>query len=65
MISETLSAIKDIEIYPIITMILFITAFAGMITWTMKIKKEEIARASRLPLEDNNEREFESEASNG
>lgn len=44
--------ISDIEIYPIISLILFFTVFITMIIHVMKIPKTSIEKNSNLPLEE-------------
>lgn len=65
MISEALSSINDVAIYPIVTLLLFLTAFLGVVVWTLRLRKNEVARASRLPLEDTFDPEAEGEDYNG
>jgi len=65
MISETLSSIKNVEIYPIVTMLLFIAAFVGVVIWTFRLRKQEVARFSRLPLDDSSTSENQGEQTHG
>ncbi len=65
MISETLSSIADVAIYPIVTLLIFFTAFLGVVVWTIRLRKHEIVRMSRLPLEDTYGSEHEGEQDNG
>jgi len=44
--------IADIEIYPIISLILFFTVFITMLIHVMKIPKTSIEKNSNLPLEE-------------
>ena len=52
MISEVLSAIGGVAFYPIVTLLLFLTTFLGVVIWTLRLRRSEVARISRLPLED-------------
>lgn len=65
MIGETLSSISDVAIYPIVTLLVFFTAFLGVVIWTLRLHKSEVARISRLPLEDTFDPEAEGENRNG
>jgi cytochrome c oxidase cbb3-type subunit IV len=65
MISETLSSISDVAIYPVATLLVFFTAFLGVVIWTMRLRKSEVARISRLPLEDTFDPKAEGESYNG
>ena len=44
--------IADIEIYPIISLILFFAVFITMLIYVMKIPKTSIEKNSNLPLEE-------------
>ncbi len=44
--------ITDIEIYPIISLILFFAVFITMLIHVMKIPKTSIEKNSNLPLEE-------------
>jgi cbb3-type cytochrome oxidase subunit 3 len=56
MFKEVLQSIEGIEIYTIISMIIFILFFIGMTIWLFKVDKKYIKTMSELPLkEDNNQ----------
>jgi cytochrome c oxidase cbb3-type subunit 4 len=56
MFKEVLQSIEGIEIYTIVSMIIFILFFIGMTIWLFKVDKKYIKDMSELPLEkDNNE----------
>ncbi|NWG26974.1 MAG: cbb3-type cytochrome c oxidase subunit 3 [Ignavibacteriaceae bacterium] len=56
MFKEVLQSIEGIEIYTIISMIIFILFFIGMSIWLFKVDKKYIKTMSELPLkEDNNQ----------
>lgn len=63
MFSNYLSSIKDIEIFPIIALILFFGIFVGLIIWVFKMDKNYINKMRNLPLEENDNlnQEFENE----
>ncbi len=65
MISEALSSIRDVQWYPIITLVMFFTAFVGVVVWTLRLRKQEVARLSRLPLEDSMDYEDPGDMHNG
>jgi hypothetical protein len=52
MIKDVLQSIASVEIYPIIALVLFITAFIAVAVQTLFMDKTELARISRLPLDD-------------
>ena len=54
MFKEVLQSIQGIEFYTIVSMIIFILFFIGMIIWLFKVDKKYIKDMSELPLEDDN-----------
>ena len=54
MFKEVLQSIQGIEFYTIVSMIIFILFFIGMIIWLFKVDKKYIKEMSELPLEDDN-----------
>ena len=56
MFKEVLQSIEGIEFFTIVSMLIFILFFIGMIIWLFKVDKKYIKTMSELPLEeDNNE----------
>jgi cbb3-type cytochrome oxidase subunit 3 len=47
-----MATIDGIEIFPIISLIIFFTFFVGMIIYIAKIKKEDINELKNLPLDE-------------
>lgn len=54
MISNYLSSIEDVGIYPIITLILFFTVFIGVVIWIFTRDKEYITELENIPLDKKN-----------
>ena len=52
-IKHTVGSIDGIEIYPIISLVIFFTVFVTMFVIVMKLPKESIDEASQFPLENN------------
>jgi cytochrome c oxidase cbb3-type subunit IV len=52
-IKHNMETILGIEIYPIISLIIFFTFFVGLAIWVFTYKKEKINELSNIPLEDN------------
>lgn len=52
MYKNVLNSIHDVEIYPIITLIVFAVFFFSMIAMVMRMDKKTVAHASSLPLDD-------------
>lgn len=64
MFSEHLSSIEGIEIYPIISMIIFISLFLFTLVWVFRLDKKYISEMENLPLDSNLENENKSEIKN-
>lgn len=57
MIKNVLTHIANIEVYPIISLTLFVLVFAGAAIWAVTMQKNEAVRMGRLPLEDDSQEE--------
>jgi hypothetical protein len=55
MIQNVLEHMGGIENYGIISMILFVASFLGMLIWVMLLKKPVLKEMSRLPLQPETE----------
>jgi hypothetical protein len=51
MYKDILRSIVGIEIFPVISLCLFVAVFAIVLTWTSRLDGTWLARNSRLPLE--------------
>lgn len=49
-----MDSIDGIEIFPIISLLIFFTFFVGLFYWVFTAKKEYIKSVSNLPLEQDN-----------
>ncbi|MGC1632489.1 MAG: CcoQ/FixQ family Cbb3-type cytochrome c oxidase assembly chaperone, partial [Gelidibacter sp.] len=49
-IKNHMESISGIEIYPIISLLIFFLFFAGLFYWVFTAKKEYIERMSDIPL---------------
>lgn len=52
MIRNVLENIAGIQIYPIISLILFVAVFIGMALWAMRLRRNYSEYMGKLPLED-------------
>lgn len=58
-IKHNLADIEGVEIYPIVSLLLFFLVFITMIIFVIKLPKRKIDIASQLPLDnDNNSKEI-------
>jgi cytochrome c oxidase cbb3-type subunit 4 len=49
---ELLQSIEGIEIFPLISLFIFIALFAGIVIWIVKLDKKYIKDMKTLPLEN-------------
>ena len=49
-----METISGVEIYPIISLLIFFTFFVILFWWVFTAKKEYINQVSTIPLENNN-----------
>jgi hypothetical protein len=56
MYKNVLQNINNIEIWPIISFVIFFVFFLGLLWWVFKVDKDFIARMAALPFDDSNER---------
>jgi cytochrome c oxidase cbb3-type subunit IV len=61
MYKNVLQTIQNVEIYPIISLVIFVLFFGGMLVWAFRAKREYLSAMANLPLEASGEggREFE------
>lgn len=50
-----MDTISGIEIYPIISLLIFFLFFVGLYLWTFTYRKEKITELSHIPFENENE----------
>lgn len=51
-VKNHMESIAGIEIYPIISLLIFFLFFAGLFYWVLTAKKEYIDRMSDIPLDN-------------
>ena len=64
MFSQNLSSIDGVSIFPIISLVLFFIIFTGVLYWVLKKDKSYMDNLANIPLQDNNEIEFNEESKN-
>ena len=52
MYSDILRRIVGIEVFPIISLMLFVAVFTVVLIWTVRMDTTRIARLAQLPLDD-------------
>lgn len=51
MYKNILQTITNVEIYPIISLAIFMLFFCGMLVWAFRVKKDYLSAMASLPLE--------------
>lgn len=52
MIRDIFSSVGDVQIFPLATLILFVTVFGAIVYWAFGVSKPYLRRMSRLPLDE-------------
>lgn len=52
MYKEILQAIAGIEIFPVISLLLFVTVFGTVLYWTSRIDTARLTEFAQMPLDD-------------
>lgn len=52
--SNVLQAILGIEIFPVISLIIFVAFFTAMFIWVIKMDKQNAKKMAEIPLHDGN-----------
>lgn len=60
-IKHNLEGIDGVEIYPIISLLLFFTVFISMFIFVMKLPKKSVEEISQLPLDSTNNKEIDND----
>ncbi len=53
-VKHHMETIAGIEIYPLISFIIFFIFFLGLTIYVLRLNKKDIDEVSNLPLDDNN-----------
>jgi cbb3-type cytochrome oxidase subunit 3 len=56
-VKHNLEGISGVEVYPIISLLIFFLFFLALYTWTYTYKKDKINELSRIPLDGTEENE--------
>lgn len=60
-IKHNLATIEGVEIYPIISLLIFFAVFVTMLVIVMRFPKSEIDSVSQMPLDNDNIKEINNE----
>ncbi|MDR0229510.1 MAG: cbb3-type cytochrome c oxidase subunit 3 [Flavobacteriaceae bacterium] len=61
-IKHNMETIGGIEVYPIISLIIFFTFFVGLFIWVMTYKKETVEELSNMPFMDEKDTDVHSKS---
>ena len=53
MYKEILRSIENVEIYPIISLVIFVAFFLGMFIWVVRVPKSYVDHMKSLPMDEN------------
>ncbi|MBW3468923.1 cbb3-type cytochrome c oxidase subunit 3 [Arthrospiribacter ruber] len=53
---DILTSIENIEIYPIISLLIFVIFFVGMFIWVIRADKNYISRMKDLPFDEEHQK---------
>ena len=51
MYTEVLRSIEGIEIFPVVSLLVFVTFFSAMLLWTSRLKPESLGEYASMPLD--------------
>jgi cytochrome c oxidase cbb3-type subunit 4 len=51
MYTDILRRIAGIEVFPVVSLLLFVIVFTVALIWTLRLDPERVGRLSRLPLD--------------
>ncbi len=54
-IKHNLETIAGVEIYPILSLLIFFLFFVGLAVWVISYSRERIQQLSQIPLTDDNQ----------
>jgi cbb3-type cytochrome oxidase subunit 3 len=52
MYKEILRTIVGIEVFPILSLLIFVTVFVVMLVWVLRLDRRTLAACAHLPLDD-------------
>lgn len=55
MYKEVLRSIENVEVFPVVSLLIFVLFFIGITIWTLCVPKDVIDHMSSLPMDDDNE----------
>lgn len=53
---DILSAIENVEIYPVISLLIFVLFFVGMFIWVIRADKNYINHMKEMPFSDDHQK---------
>ena len=59
MTTEVLRAIHGVEIFPVISLIVFVIVFGGVLIWSARLDRGRLDRFAQMPLDEREEARVE------
>jgi hypothetical protein len=56
MYKEVLRSIDGVEVFPVISLLLFFAFFVGVVVWSIGLDRQRVSELARLPLDGDPER---------
>ncbi len=56
MYKEVLRSIDGVEIFPVISLLVFFAFFVGVVVWSIRLNRQRVSEMARLPLDRNPDR---------
>ena len=60
MYKEVLRSIENIEIFPIISLLIFVLFFLGVFVWVLRVPKSYVDHMSSLPMDEDDSKPHQS-----
>ncbi|GMQ26857.1 hypothetical protein Aoki45_35400 [Algoriphagus sp. oki45] len=60
MYKEVLRSIENIEIFPIISLLIFVLFFLGVFLWVLRVPKSYVDHMSSLPMDEDDAKPHQS-----
>lgn len=56
MYKEVLRSIDGVEVFPVISLLLFFAFFVGVVVWSIKLDRQRVSELAHLPLDQDSRR---------
>lgn len=56
MYKEVLRSIHGVEVFPVISLLIFFAFFVGVVVWSIRLDRQRVSEMAHLPLDENPDR---------